>query len=144
MSMRKQSELMDPSSCLIEAKGGEMLFVLPGRDVAAPATIRAWIAERIRLGKNEPGDTQLIEAEECARVMEAGRAAPTARGPLADDDIDDLIEQMDRIARDTDSFEYGLPSFGRPREMLRIAVREWLAPLGLAPKEPTLSSEAIE
>jgi hypothetical protein len=50
-----------------------MTFVLLGRDAAAPAAIRAWIVERIRLGKNQPGDEQIIEAEECARSMEAER-----------------------------------------------------------------------
>jgi hypothetical protein len=49
---------------------GEMLFVLLGRDKAAPATIRFWIEERIRLDRNHPDDSQLREAEECARAME--------------------------------------------------------------------------
>jgi hypothetical protein len=50
-----------------------MLFVLLSRDAAAPVAIRAWIAERVRLGKNVAGDAQLTEAEECVRIMETER-----------------------------------------------------------------------
>jgi hypothetical protein len=56
-----------------KALDDEMTFVLLGRDRAAPVAIRAWIAERIRLGKNQPNDDQIIEAEVCAIVMEAER-----------------------------------------------------------------------
>ena len=52
------------------ARDDEMSFVLLGRDVAAPAAIRAWIIERIRLGKNMPDDPQILEAKACARAME--------------------------------------------------------------------------
>jgi hypothetical protein len=69
--MRKQDELSDPGSCMSRARDDEMTFVLLGRDVAAPAAIRAWAAERVRLGKNRPGDAQLAEAERCARAMES-------------------------------------------------------------------------
>lgn len=68
--MRKNEEMSDPESCLHKAKHHEMLFVLLGRDVAAPATIRFWIAERIRLGKNGSHDPQIIEAIACAQTME--------------------------------------------------------------------------
>jgi hypothetical protein len=51
----------------------EMVFVLLGRDAAAPAAIRAWIMERIRLGKNESGDAQLADAGRIADAMEASR-----------------------------------------------------------------------
>lgn len=47
-----------------------MLFVLLERDTAAPAAIRAWIKERIKLGKNQRGDAQIIEAEAVAKHME--------------------------------------------------------------------------
>lgn len=70
--MRKQDEMKDPGSCLNKAKPNEMLFVLLGRDLAAPATIRYWIQERIALGlnTNDNDDGQLIEAEACAAEME--------------------------------------------------------------------------
>jgi hypothetical protein len=44
----KTSEIENPASCLNKAKPFEMLFVLLGRDAAAPVAIRAWIrpAER--------------------------------------------------------------------------------------------------
>lgn len=47
---------------------------------SSPATsphqvaIRAWIAERLRLGKNTLGDEQIREAFECATLMELERA----------------------------------------------------------------------
>jgi hypothetical protein len=69
--MRKRDELIQ--GCMAKARDDEMTFALLARDAAAPATIRYWIAERIRIGKNQIGDHQLTEAEECARTMEAER-----------------------------------------------------------------------
>jgi hypothetical protein len=60
--MRKKDELSDPTSCLNKAHDNEWLFVLLGRDAAAPVAVRAWIEERIRLGKNKPDDEQIVEA----------------------------------------------------------------------------------
>jgi hypothetical protein len=68
--MRKIDELSYRKSCLNRAEANEMLFVLLGRDAAAPVAIRAWIAERIRIGKNIIDDAQTSEAEDCARIME--------------------------------------------------------------------------
>lgn len=70
--MRKRDELADPNSCLNRAKDDEMIFVLIGRDVAAPRAIRAWVSERIRLGKNSEHDAQVQEALDCANSMERG------------------------------------------------------------------------
>jgi hypothetical protein len=72
--MRKRDELTDPRACMVRARDDEMTFVLRARDAAAPVAIRAWIAERVRLGKNRPDDPQVVEAERCARIMEAERA----------------------------------------------------------------------
>lgn len=66
--MRKDRELIE--GCMAKAKDDEMTFVLLGRDVAAPATIRFWVNERIRLGKNVAEDPQIVEALECAKIME--------------------------------------------------------------------------
>lgn len=71
--MRKTEELSNPNSCMSKARDNEMTFVLLGRDAAAPAAIRAWVEERIRLGKNKRTDSQIIEAEQCAAKMEAER-----------------------------------------------------------------------
>jgi hypothetical protein len=71
--MRKQDELNNPNGCMYKAESNEMTFVLLGRDIAAPFTIRCWVYERIRLGKNLPTDPQIIEALECARTMELER-----------------------------------------------------------------------
>ena len=72
--MLKHDEIEDKSSCFNKAADRERLFVLLARDPAAPVAIRAWIAERIRLGKNKPEDSQVREAEECASRMEVERA----------------------------------------------------------------------
>ena len=45
------------------ARDDEWTFVLLGRDAAAPAAVLAWIEERLRLGKNQRTDAQIIEAE---------------------------------------------------------------------------------
>ena len=60
--MIKSKELSDPNSCLNRAKGNEMVFVLLGRDRAAPVAIRAWINERLYRGKNVISDPQIQEA----------------------------------------------------------------------------------
>jgi hypothetical protein len=60
--MRKRDELADPGSCLNKAREDEWLFVLLGRDPAAPAAVHAWIAERVRLGLNGPDDPKIREA----------------------------------------------------------------------------------
>lgn len=68
--MRKKYELTDPSSCLNKALSDELVFVLLQRDAAAPATIRFWVQERIRLGKNKPTDIQILCALSEAMSME--------------------------------------------------------------------------
>lgn len=60
--MRKCDELALPESCLNKARDDELLFVLLGRDVAAPNAVLAWISERLLRGKNRPGDEQIVEA----------------------------------------------------------------------------------
>ena len=71
--MRKHLEITSPKSCIAHAHPQEMVFVLLGRDAAAPAAIRAWVSERVRLGKNATGPDrdQLVEALECAKTMES-------------------------------------------------------------------------
>ncbi len=94
--MLKRDELRDPQSCLNRAGEDEMTFVLLGRDVAASAAIRAWISERIRLGKNRPDDPQIAEAAAAADAMSANREAETANQDIFDLVIADLRER-DRI-----------------------------------------------
>jgi len=72
--MIKHDEISNTNSCLNKASDGERLFVMLARDPAAPVAIRAWITERIRLGKNASGDEQLREAFECAALMEMERS----------------------------------------------------------------------
>ncbi len=73
--MRKRDEMTNPAGCMAKARDDEMTFILLGRDEDAPATIRYWIRERIKRGKNQPGDAKILEAEECARIMECEREA---------------------------------------------------------------------
>jgi len=80
--MRKENEIASPSSCLNKAEPGEMMFVLLARDVAAPGAIRFWCARRVALGKNEIIDPQIVEALDCARVMETERATRRAKKGL--------------------------------------------------------------
>ena len=72
--MIKRDEIEIENSCFNKAHDGERLFVILARDPAAPVAIRAWIAERIRLGKNAAGDEQIREAFECANRMELERS----------------------------------------------------------------------
>lgn len=76
--MRKYDECKDLNSCLNCAHHNEWVFVLLERDLAAPVAVRAWIEERIRLGKNTREDAQIKEAEEwIAKVLECqGRETP--------------------------------------------------------------------
>lgn len=74
--MLKCKELEDPNSCLNRADASELVFVLLQRDVAAPHAIRAWVAERIRLGKNVETDDQIQGALGCAVRMERRRKYP--------------------------------------------------------------------
>jgi len=71
--MRKRDELADPKSCLNKAKDDELIFVFLERDKALPNTLRAWVAERIKLGLNEPGDAQLTSALRDAVLIERAR-----------------------------------------------------------------------
>jgi DnaJ-class molecular chaperone len=87
--MIKREELSNPNSCMSRAKDDEMTFVLLARDEAAPMTIRVWVGERVRLGKNKMDDPQIKEALRCADEMSFQRMArnrkpeamcPTCRG----------------------------------------------------------------
>lgn len=68
--MMRNDELSNPESCINRAKPNEMVFVLLGRDPAAPVAIRAWCAERIRVGKNVATDKQILDAMNAAYYME--------------------------------------------------------------------------
>jgi hypothetical protein len=71
--MIKRDEIEHPESCLNKARDNERLFVLLARDAAAPVAVRAWVAERLRLGKNQPDDAQIREALDGASRMEIER-----------------------------------------------------------------------
>lgn len=67
--MRKCDELSDPKSCMSRAREDELTFVLLARDAAAPATIRFWAAQRVKMGKNREEDLQIKQALACADAM---------------------------------------------------------------------------
>jgi hypothetical protein len=69
--MRKKDELSREHTCMRHAHPDEMVFVLLSRDAAAPTAIRAWVVERLRLGKNVETDEQIVEALACAETMES-------------------------------------------------------------------------
>ena len=68
--MLKQMEKVDGQSCWNKAADDEMVFVLLGRDVAAPGAIREWCRLRCLHGKNAPGDSQIQRALRCADFIE--------------------------------------------------------------------------
>jgi len=84
--MLKSDELRLPSSCLNRARADEPIFVLLGRDIAAPTAIRAWCHARIQLGKNAEDDEQIREARDLALAIEllqrAAAAAPDPSKPV--------------------------------------------------------------
>lgn len=45
-------------------------FLLLASDPAAPSAIRHWCTRRVEIGKNESGDTKILEALACATAME--------------------------------------------------------------------------
>lgn len=70
LEMRKKDELSREHTCMNHAHDEEMVFVLLSRDAASPVAVRAWVAERLRLGKNVETDEQIVSALACARTME--------------------------------------------------------------------------
>jgi hypothetical protein len=80
--MRKRDELTDPNSCMSRAKDDEWTFVLLGRDAAAPATVRFWVSERLRMKKNREDDPQIVEALAWCEAVdrEAGRLMYCPKG----------------------------------------------------------------
>ena len=91
--MRKSEELADPNSCMTKARDDEMTFVLLGRDPAAPAAIRSWVAERLNLHKNWPADPQITEAIDCAAIMERERVG-LASGQVTPDRLGDVLADV--------------------------------------------------
>ena len=73
--MTKRELLADPNSCLNRAADDEPVFVLLGRDPAAPFAISAWIGGRVARKKNGYGDYQLLDAEAVADAMVVWRKA---------------------------------------------------------------------
>ena len=94
--MRKEDELAEGKhSCMNTAHPKEMVFVLLGRDPAAPVAIRAWVAERLRVGKNVATDDQIVKALQDADVMEKEGRLWTGQYPgLTLDKAEALYKEM--------------------------------------------------
>ena len=59
--------------CYAAALPAEELFVLLARDPVAPEVVRYWCKLRVERGHNHAGDPQIIEATQCANMMELER-----------------------------------------------------------------------
>jgi hypothetical protein len=81
--MRKRDELL-AGSCFSRGGMNEMMFVLLGRDVAAPTAIRAWAKMRVRMKKNKRSDSQIQEALMCAAIMEQEALRTANANPAAE------------------------------------------------------------
>lgn len=88
--MRKREELAGPS-CWTNALDDERMFILLARDPAAPAAIRVWCNERVRLGLNRIEDDKIVEALACADAME--REREETRALAARRDLVDTVER---------------------------------------------------
>lgn len=71
--MLKIEEQNDPESCWNRAEWAEPTFILLGRDSSAPTAIRGWTIDRVRRGKNNPDDAQILEAFALADMMDRYR-----------------------------------------------------------------------
>lgn len=72
--MLKKDEIATPDSCLNKAKDDEPIFVLRGKDPAAPATLAKWINRRVELGLNDYGDRKTLEAANLMAEMQQYQA----------------------------------------------------------------------
>ncbi len=80
--MTKHEELSNPNSCLNRAADDEPLFILLGRDVATPETIRYWARSRVNgKKKNTWEDEQIREALQLAWDLE-NKQPRAVVGPL--------------------------------------------------------------
>ncbi len=79
--MIKSEELTNPESCMSRALPDERVFVLLARDLVASQVIREWARLRCLHGKNTVKDPQIVEALECADLMDIER--PFVRFELA-------------------------------------------------------------
>lgn len=91
--MKKRDELACQSSCLNKAADDELVFVLLERDVASAATVRFWVNERIRLGKNTPADPQIREALAWADQAESSSIEPPLGVYLTNDRLQSLVAE---------------------------------------------------
>lgn len=115
--MKKTDEANDPKSCWNKAEDDERVFVLLAHDVAAPVAIRAWVRERIRLGKNVQGDAQITEALECASLMAEESYSPEY--------LDAEPKQIDHECLDKLSYIFGLTGLSdedRSQALIAIAI----------------------
>ncbi len=79
--------------CYDNADPNEPMFILLGRDLAAPRTILEWVYERLRLYADKPNLEQLLEALQCARTMLEWRPRVSAQPTLIE------IQQLEHRLR---------------------------------------------
>lgn len=68
--MTKAENIADPASCWNRAGDGEEVFILLGRDPAAPEAVRAWAHARLVQRKNTLKDEQIQSALKWADAVE--------------------------------------------------------------------------
>jgi hypothetical protein len=68
--MIKSAERTMQNSCWNKAWDDELVFVLLERDESTPVAIRAWVADRLKRGKNKPNDPQIVAALKDAKSIE--------------------------------------------------------------------------
>ena len=71
--MLKRDELSNPQSCMSRARDDEMTFVLLERDPATAITIRFWVMERLRIGKNSIDDSTIWNALRIAEEIDKSK-----------------------------------------------------------------------
>ena len=118
--MRKRDEVSDPKSCLNRALPAELVFVLLGRDPAAPAAIRAWMMARVAMELNTLADAQLVEADRCQEVMDREREMIRRQVELDDEDKDHTLL---------------LWSYAVGNKKTRLGYKDWVAFRRAAPVE---------
>ena len=114
--MIRNDELTKVNSCLNKARPDEMLFVLRAHDRAAPATIRFWVDQRVRLGLNTANDSQIADAWNCAHEMECQREDEDRQSALKQKQKDQINNWIS-ILEDARKFRF---RFSLKRRLLQL------------------------
>jgi hypothetical protein len=117
--MLKSMERSQPDSCWNRANDDEIIFVLLGRDQAAPMAILKWCEWRISLGKNTETDQQILSARMDAAEIVYRQLGGTARGTTTSQPVPPPYQR--------DKNEEFARQYGKVSEMRKLwaAIQEW-------------------